>query len=192
MPAAPSAPPPSSAPVQPAPSAPPPAAPKPSATAPKAPAPAPKQAPKVTPPAPTPTPAKPAAPKDQWEDSFAALDKVASPGLREKDETMGEGSERPTEQPKVEDKQEQATDGEEQKSPEKADDEMSVKEQPKAGNKKPNPWTLVETYKSKNHQLQQELAELRTKSGEPPERSHRTPQCHREAQPGIGTAHQVC
>jgi hypothetical protein len=163
------APPPSSAPAQPVPSAPSPATPTKAtvvATSPQKTAPAPSSLDSrpsrrgVIPPK-----EQPSEPLGTIDDAFSGIKKL---GKREDGDPMDEESIQPTEQPKVEQDKEGQADGKEQATPEKAEDEVPVKEQSKPGNKKTNPWTLVETYKSKNHQLEQKLAELTTKSSEPP------------------------
>jgi len=165
MPAAPSAPPPT-APAQPAPSAPPPApASKPAApTKPASPAksikavPPPSQAKELF-------EAKPEQPKqdeDPFKDAFADIDKLAG---KEVADPMDE------ETPSVENKEEQpAPDKEPPKEPDDKQDEIDDEEEapPTPTGKRPSPWKLVESYKSKYQAAQHEIAELRNKTPEPP------------------------
>ncbi len=169
MPAAPAAPaaPPPSAPAQPAPSAPSPVTPtKETVVAP------PKTAPATSGLASRPSRRGVAPPKETpneptgvIEDAFSDIKKL---GSREDGDPMDDEPSVPAEKQHVQ-KDEKADPGdEEQQAPEKAVEEIPVDSKLKTGDKKPNPWTLVNSYKSRNNILEKEVAELRSKSAEPP------------------------
>ncbi len=75
---------------------------------------------------------------------------------------------KPAEQAKADEQKESPKDDEQHEAPEKSAEEVAAENKPKPGEKKTNPWTLVNTYKTRLSTLEKENAELRTKAGEPP------------------------
>lgn len=107
-------------------------------------------------------PTKSAEPLDTMDGAFSGIKGLAAP---EDGDLMGEEPAKPTDEPKPAEQKDPSAD--EQVQDKKLEEDVA-KTPPKPGDKKTNPWTLVEKFKADNSRLKQENTELRTKQTEPP------------------------
>ncbi len=111
---------------------------------------------------------QPSEPLGTIDDAFSGISKL---GKSDENDPMEDPSPaKPDEQQKPDGNEadgKAAADKDVQETEEKSEQKLA-EEPAKPGQKKTNPWTLVETYKAKTHKLESELAELRSKATEPP------------------------